>query len=509
MCLRQPEPVASETVPLEAVKHRLATAATLDDIMKTATFAARELLQADGATLVLREGDRCYYAEEDAISPLWKGRRFPMSSCISGWCMTHDQPVVIPDIYVDARIPAEAYRPTFVRSLVLAPVRLDTPIATLGAYWPDRHEATADEIRTLREIAEAAAAPVARALQNEAPPRSADSKPEPATAPGAPPPWRPPLLPLDLPTLAQRLRRAGLKPRSPEAFGFALLCVAAATVVHWFVGIAGGPGLVPFAAYYPATLVSVLVGGAGAGVFAMLLGAALAYLAFLSPAYAFEPADASRTLSTLLYLGSNGLMILATERFRSRMRRLTEEDVRHLTIRRELEHRAKNNFALIHEIITSSLGDGEKAEAILKRIRAVMAEEIAAESDEEPESLRETLEFELEPFGLERFDMAGDPAMLSPGSVAALALAVHELATNAIKYGALSAPEGRVSIVWAAAAGAARILWVESGGPTVNPPRTRGFGSVFLRRVIGAGGGSIAVRYPRRGVMAEVSLPLR
>src|SRR5438105_238243 len=81
-----------------------------DDIQRITCTAARQLTGADGATFVLREGDECFYADEDAIEPLWKGRRFAMSTCVSGWTMLNARPVVIEDIYGDARVPAEAYR---------------------------------------------------------------------------------------------------------------------------------------------------------------------------------------------------------------------------------------------------------------------------------------------------------------------------------------------------------------------------------------------------------------
>ncbi|HYD65738.1 GAF domain-containing sensor histidine kinase [Azospirillum sp.] len=119
--------------------------------------AARRLSGADGITIVLRDGDLCHYVEEDAISPLWKGRRFPMSTCISGWAMLTGQPAVIPDIYADPRIPHEAYRPTFVQSLVMVPVGAPAPIAAIGAYWAARHTPGAQAVALLRAIARSAA----------------------------------------------------------------------------------------------------------------------------------------------------------------------------------------------------------------------------------------------------------------------------------------------------------------------------------------------------------------
>ena len=99
----------------------LSQARTLLEVMTIVRAAARDLSGADGMTFVLREGDRCHYAEENAIGPLWKGKRFPLSACISGWVMTNRQAVVIPDIYSDRRIPHAAYRSTFVRSMAMVP----------------------------------------------------------------------------------------------------------------------------------------------------------------------------------------------------------------------------------------------------------------------------------------------------------------------------------------------------------------------------------------------------
>lgn len=98
---------------------------------------ARRLAGSDGATFVLREGDRCFYADEDSIAPLWKGQRFPIEQCISGWTMLHGEPAVIPDIKTDERIPQAAYASTYVRSLMMVPV--GTPaVAAIGTYWGSR-----------------------------------------------------------------------------------------------------------------------------------------------------------------------------------------------------------------------------------------------------------------------------------------------------------------------------------------------------------------------------------
>jgi signal transduction histidine kinase len=139
---------------LVTVVQRLSQARTLEAIQTIVRRAARELTHADGATFVLREGNLCYYADEDAISPLWKGQRFPMSACISGWAMLNRQSAIIEDIYEDTRIPHDAYRPTFVKSLVMMPIRTMEPIAAIGAYWASRHKATPEEVNLLQALAD-------------------------------------------------------------------------------------------------------------------------------------------------------------------------------------------------------------------------------------------------------------------------------------------------------------------------------------------------------------------
>ena len=119
--------------------------------------AARALTGADGVSFVLREGNHCYYADEDAIGPLWKGRRFPIETCISGWSMLNRKFTVVPDIFSDERIPQDVYRTTFVKSLAMVPVRREDPIGAIGAYWARQHTATADEVGILQSLADAAA----------------------------------------------------------------------------------------------------------------------------------------------------------------------------------------------------------------------------------------------------------------------------------------------------------------------------------------------------------------
>ncbi len=150
-------PFESENDPrwrlLEVARLRLDTAGSQAEVIEIVRSCARNVVSADGVTFVLRDDSRCHYVEEDAIGPLWKGQKFPMTSCISGWAMMNRKTAVVPDIFQDDRIPHEVYRKTFVRSLVMAPVGFDTPVAAIGAYWSDKPLISPREVAAVETIA--------------------------------------------------------------------------------------------------------------------------------------------------------------------------------------------------------------------------------------------------------------------------------------------------------------------------------------------------------------------
>ncbi len=139
---------------LVSAVQELSLARDLPTVCEIVRSAARAMTGADGSTFVLKDEDRCFYVDEDAIAPLWKGKRFPMSICISGWVMNHAESVVLPDIYADPRIPSEAYRPTFVKSMAMVPIRPSNPIGAIGNYWATHRKATERELSLLQALAD-------------------------------------------------------------------------------------------------------------------------------------------------------------------------------------------------------------------------------------------------------------------------------------------------------------------------------------------------------------------
>ena len=152
------------TVPLPPelriveIVQQLASCDAVEDVVRVLAASTRHYVGADGATVVMRDGDRARYLEENAIGALWKGRDFPADECISGWAMKHDVQVVIPDIREDARIPQSLYEATFVRSLVMTPIECaGEVIGALGAYWSAPRTPSKAECATLDAIANSAA----------------------------------------------------------------------------------------------------------------------------------------------------------------------------------------------------------------------------------------------------------------------------------------------------------------------------------------------------------------
>ena len=135
------------------VIQELSLARSIQQIQNIVKHAARKLVGSDGSAFVLRDKEMCYYVDEDSISPLWKGQRFDMKICVSGWGMYNKQTVIIEDIYQDSRIPIDAYRTTFVKSLAMVPIRTQDPIGAIGNYWQTKYVPTPEEIKILEALA--------------------------------------------------------------------------------------------------------------------------------------------------------------------------------------------------------------------------------------------------------------------------------------------------------------------------------------------------------------------
>jgi two-component sensor histidine kinase len=182
----------------------------------------------------------------------------------------------------------------------------------------------------------------------------------------------------------------------------------------------------------------------------------------------------------------------------------------------ELNHRVKNTLASVQGIAFQTLrGEVSLAEARARfeaRLMALSsAHNLLTEENWGGASLERVVSDSIEHLAGEagRFDVDGEPLRLAPRAALALAMALHELGTNAAKYGALSAEGGRVSIGWTQIEDRLHLLWREKGGPPVEAPSRRGFGSRLIERGLAADlGGTASLHFDHAGLRCEIQASL-
>jgi PAS domain S-box-containing protein len=198
------------------------------------------------------------------------------------------------------------------------------------------------------------------------------------------------------------------------------------------------------------------------------------------------------------------------------------EQERRALLLAELNHRVKNTLATVQSVAAqterNAATPGAFREAFEARLMALArSHDVLIRSDWEGAPLSEVAGLALQPHqgGPCRVVVAGPAVHLAPNAVVTLSLAFHELATNAAKHGALSAPGGGVEVRWSLKrprnkAPTVEILWRERGGPAVRPPERRGFGSRLLERGLAQEfGGAVRLDFAPEGVECRISLPLR
>jgi two-component sensor histidine kinase len=367
----------------------LSAARGAEEIIEIVRRSARGLSGAQGIAVIFNDDGYCSYLVEDSESPLWAGQKFPIAGCISGWAMIHNQTVVIADIFQDERIPHDAYRPTFVKSLVMAPVGEDRPFAAIGAYWDHVRQPDPDEVAAMEALARSAAT----AFKNV--------------------------------QLYDSLKR-----------------------------------------------------------------------------------EAAR--AEALYRQAEAQLV---------QQKKSDEHLRLMV--NELNHRVKNSLATVQAMAAQTFRTAgsvdEAREAFCARLHALaLIHEMLTDANWDSADLRQIVQRTMDAhLGLERerVGVAGPSVRLSPKAASSLAIALNEMATNAVKHGALSGPHGRVDIDWTVTDGAKgaelALIWRESGGPTVGEPVRRGFGDRLLRRgLAGDLEGEVNLDYAASGVTCAIRAPL-
>jgi PAS domain S-box-containing protein len=200
-----------------------------------------------------------------------------------------------------------------------------------------------------------------------------------------------------------------------------------------------------------------------------------------------------------------------------------EADEQQRTLNRELSHRLKNTLAMVQAIASQTLRNVTDIEAAKEALAARLIA-LGKAHDILLAGVHESAEMEAVMRGAlsihddrqpGRFAFAGPAVLLGSKAALALALMLHELATNAAKYGALSVPDGRVNLQWSldqdrtTGGTMVHLIWSEADGPMVTPPTHKGFGSRLIERgLVGAVGGTIALDYHLTGLVCSVAAPL-
>lgn len=438
----------------------LSAARSHDEIVEIARHAAREIVGAMGVAIVLRDGEHCHYIAEDSAVPLWSGQKFPLGECVSGWAMLNREQAVIADIYADPRVPHEAYRPTGIHSLVMTPVGEPEPFGALGVYWREVRQPTTDEVSALAALASC----MATALQN-----------------------------IDL---VQSLR---FQARLLDAVGEAVIATdqegkvtfwnrAAEQMYGWSSAETLGVPIIEITptvdskAESDAILARLQQGHGWSGELRLRRRDGTVFPALVTD----TPIDNE---------AGEPIGVVGVSRDVSERRRAEEH--RQLLMH-ELNHRVKNTLAIVQSLAAQTLrGDrsfGDAREDFDARLMALAgAHGLMTESEWRSVGVDDLIRRTVRPFTDgkdERFEVDGPEISLQPKTAVAFALAIHELCTNAAKYGALSVPAGRVVIRWWLARDPdgprLRLLWRETGGPRVEAPSRRGFGSRLLERGLAA-----------------------
>jgi PAS domain S-box-containing protein len=211
--------------------------------------------------------------------------------------------------------------------------------------------------------------------------------------------------------------------------------------------------------------------------------------------------------------GYVGMAVDVTESRRSEAELRDSE--RHLRLMvDELNHRVKNTLAIVQGLAQQSFrGGGVSADvrsSFEGRLAALAAaHDLLTRKNWEGAELRELVVAVVAAHCGERVAIDGPPLQLAPKLAVTLALALHELCTNAVKYGALSLPDGQVTVAWTGDEDRLALRWVESGGPPVTPPRRRGFGTRMIERALASEtGGAAKLEFRPKGLICEIEADL-
>lgn len=308
-------------------------------------------------------------------------------------------------------------------------------------------------------------------------------------------------------TRAKVIRQALVRQRSPaEQVVLLVLLVAFPTAVRALVD--PGTSALPFLTYWPSILIGALLLDTAYAVLVACIAAIVSQRLFGGGAW-FAVIDPMRAAFFLMFCFSAGLILTTGSALRGAVRELDALHEQAEGFNRELRHRVRNMLTIVQALASR----GPKADNPLDFYREFSSrlEGLAQASDllrigtETEGRLPEIAERTLEPFGRRtRLKLSGDPVILPDRTCIPLIMALHELATNAVKHGAWSDDQGLVELTWFLAVDGRSlyILWKEQGGPPVSSPSREGVGTRLLMPQPGLD--AVELNFDRRGVWCEI-----
>jgi two-component sensor histidine kinase len=288
--------------------------------------------------------------------------------------------------------------------------------------------------------------------------------------------------------------------------GWAILAVVVPTAAKFALDAALSD-VPPFLTYFPALTAAAMFLGARWGLAVLALSVAAANYFFMRPRFGWA-LSANDLILTLLFLAGGALIVATAAGLRGAAGAAAAATLRERALNSELQHRVKNNLAVVQGRARQTARSTPEPQAFYEAFHGRLmalgeAHEILSSGEWSAGHMPELVEAALRPFRAGGdIAISGPGCSLPAGSCVPLVLALHELGVNATKYGALSAPTGRVDVSWRLQGSRLHLQWREQSGPPVQPPTRRGLGSRLLTSQQGLD--DVVLEFRREGVVCEI-----
>lgn len=274
---------------------------------------------------------------------------------------------------------------------------------------------------------------------------------------------------------------AGSKAGVVQRFGLAIALVVVAALLRGGASFLSERALL-FPTFYPAVLAATLYGGIRPGLAASVLSVVVVWGAFMARDDVFSIPDSDQIFNMFFFVAMAYLLVWIAASYRRLVERLQAEDERRNLLVLEIQHRNRNTLAVAQSIVSQGLkSNRDAARDINGRLAALArANELLLAAPDLSVPFADIARSALFNYESHRYAIGGAPVLFRDQQARSMGLILHELATNAAKYGALSSLKGRISVTCEQSNGETIVRWEEEGGPAISPPATSGFGTRFI-----------------------------